>query len=228
MKKLIILFGFLALISCNEEKKTSLKLPIVLKEEKVWISKNQKFLDKFKTIDIDTLKVFSGEEVFDSNFEFFGKKIERSDSKIFPSDFNIFEDNKVETYAIYKFEIDKNNLGLIARTPSEYWPTSLKLFVYDKNKDKITNYTEIGESWGDAGDRLIKKSWFFKNKNDISCFLWVYYAHDNSVDEDLENPSFIENHYFLLNFKNGEIDTISKNNKQLEKQFSNIIKKNKI
>ncbi|MGB4447413.1 MAG: hypothetical protein WBI92_05175 [Cloacibacterium sp.] len=41
---------------------------------KVWVSKNQKFLDQFKTVDFDTLKVYSGEEIYNENFEFFGKK----------------------------------------------------------------------------------------------------------------------------------------------------------
>ena len=226
MKKLITIFTVLSLISCKKEvPKTEIKKEKV-PETKVWVSKNQKFLDQFKTVDFDTLKVYSGEEIYNENFEFFGNKIDSSDLKLFPKQYNAFDNGKVQTYAVYKFNIDENNLGLIARTPSEYWPTSLKLFVYNKSQERIIDFTEIAESWGDAGDRLIKKSWIYKDKNNqLNCFLWLYYAHDDSRDIDNETPSFMENHYFLLHFNNGKFDTISKNYKQLEKQFSKIIKK---
>ena len=56
-------------------------------------------------------------------------------------------------------------------------------------------------------------------------FVWEKFEHDNSVDEEPKLPNYKENHYFLLQFNNGKLDTISKNNEQLEKQFSKIIKK---
>lgn len=226
MKKLIAILTFLCLVSCGKEvPKTEIKKEKV-PETEVWVSKNQKFLDQFKTVDFDTLKVYSGEEIYNEKFEFFGKKIDSSDVNLFPEQYNAFDNGKIETYAVYKFNIDENNLGLIARTPSEYWPTSLKLFVYNKSQERIIDFIEIAESWGDAGDVLTKKSWIYKAKNNqLNCFLWRYYAHDDSMDEDNETPSFMENHYFLLQFNNGKFDTISKNNKQLEKQFSIIIKK---
>ncbi|WP_424306495.1 hypothetical protein [Cloacibacterium sp.] len=64
----------LSLVSCKKEvPKTEIKKQKV-PEMKVWVSKNQKFLDQFKTVDFDTLKVYSGEEIYNENFEFFGKK----------------------------------------------------------------------------------------------------------------------------------------------------------
>lgn len=224
MKKLIAIL--IVLISCKKGHPETEIIKEKVPEIKVWVSKNQKFLDQFKTVDFDTLKVYSGEEIYNENFEFFGKKIDSCDVKLFPEKYDVFESGKIETYAIYKFNVDENNLGLIARTPSEYWPTSLKFFVYNKSQEKIINFIEIAESWGDAGDILTKKSWIYKDKNNqLNCFLWRYYAHDDSMDVDNETPSFMENHYFLLRFTNGKFDTISKNNKQLEKQFSKIIKK---
>ena len=167
MKKLITIFTVLSLISCKKEvPKTEIKKEKVL-ETKVWVSKNQKFLDQFKTVDFDTLKVYSGEEIYNENFEFFGNKIDSSDLKLFPKQYDAFDNGNVQTYAVYKFNIDENNLGLIARTPSEYWPTSLKLFVYNKSQERIINFIEIAESWGDAGDVLTKKSWIYKDKNNL-------------------------------------------------------------
>ncbi len=89
MKKLITIFTVLSLISCKKEvSKTEIKKEKV-PETKVWVSKNQKFLDQFKTVDFDTLKVYSGEEIYNENFEFFGKKIDSSDLKLFPQEIKL-------------------------------------------------------------------------------------------------------------------------------------------
>ena len=76
MKKLITIFTVLSLISYKKEvPKTEIKKEEV-PETKVWVSKNQKFLDQFKTVDFDTLKVYSGEEIYNEDVEFFGNKID--------------------------------------------------------------------------------------------------------------------------------------------------------
>ena len=114
MKKLITIFTVLSLISCKKEvPKTEIKKEKV-PETKVWVSKNQKFLDQFKTVDFDTLKVYSAEDIYDEKFEYKGKLLNIADSIFFPKEISIFDMNKVDAYAVYKFDIDKNNLGLIS------------------------------------------------------------------------------------------------------------------
>ncbi len=84
MKKLIAILTFLSLISCKKEvPKTEIKKEKV-PETKVWVSKNQKFLDQFKTVDFDTLKVFSAEDIYDEKFEYKGKLLNIADSIFFP------------------------------------------------------------------------------------------------------------------------------------------------
>ena len=227
MKKLIAIFVVLSLVSCGKEvPKTEIKKEKV-PETKVWVSKNQKFLDKFKTIDFDTLKVFSSDDVYDDKiFEFRGKQLDVNDVKLFPKEVRLIDIDKVDAYSVYKFDIDKNYIGLIIRTPSEYWSSSIKLFIYDKNKEMVTNYEELGESIGDAGYHMDISSWIIKNGNSFKIFEWIYEYYDNSVEEEEpKTPNYKENHYFLLQLNNGKFDTISKNNKQLEKQFSKLLRK---
>ena len=225
MKKLIAIFLVLSLISCKKEvPKTEIKKEKV-PETKVWVSKNQKFLDQFKTVDFDTLKVYSAEDIYDEKFEYKGKLLNITDSIFFPKEISIFDMNKVDAYAVYKFDIDKNNLGLIARVGGEYDASSVKFFNYNKQKEIITDYRQLADFGGDAGDIWETKSWIFKNNQLFNFFVWEKFEHDNSVDEKPKLPNYKENHYFLLQFNNGKLDTISKNNEQLEKQFSKIIKK---
>jgi hypothetical protein len=88
MKKLIAIFTVLSLISCKKEvSKTEIKKEKV-PEMKVWVSKNQKFLDKFKTVDFDTLKVFSAEDIYDERFEYKGKLLEYQIQFFFRKKFN--------------------------------------------------------------------------------------------------------------------------------------------
>ena len=145
MKKLIAIFLVLSLISCKKEvPKTEIKKEKV-PETKVWVSKNQKFLDQFKTVDFDTLKVFSAEDIYDEKFEYKGKLLDTSDSIFFPKKISIFDINKVDAYAVYKFDIDKNNLGLIARVGGEYDASSVNFFNYNKQKEIITDYRQLAD-----------------------------------------------------------------------------------
>ena len=134
IKKLITIFTVLSLISCKKEvPKTEIKKEKV-PETKVWVSKNQKFLEQFKTVDFDTLKVFSAEDIYDEKFEYKGKLLNIADSIFFPKEISIFDMNKVDAYAVYKFDIDKNNLGLIARVGGEYDASSVKFLTITSKK----------------------------------------------------------------------------------------------
>lgn len=226
MKKLITIFVVLSLISCGKEvPKTEIKKEKV-PETEVWVSKNQKFLDKFKTIDFDTLKVFSSDDVYDDKkIEFRGKQLDVNDIKLFPKEVRLIDVDKVDAYSVYKFDIDKNYIGLIIRTPSEYWSSSIKLFIYDKNKEIVTNYEELGESIGDAGFHMDISSWIIKNNSSYKIFKWIYEYDDYSVEDENDKRIVKTNTYYLLKLNKEKFDTISKNNYELEKQFSKIIKK---
>lgn len=171
MKKLLYLITIITLYSCN-------KKPESLSTEKVEVKKESKYshlLKKFENVSLDTLKVFS-----DEDFKIFkGRELDSLDVILFPKE--IAEAHFIDPqgiFACYKFPIDSNRIGLIARTPSEYVSSSIKVFVFNRVKDEITNYVELAESWSDAGDVLEKTSWLFRNKdNSISSLIWVHESH---------------------------------------------------
>ena len=127
-------------------------------------------------------------------------------------------------FAIYQFDIDNNRLGLITRTPSDYLPSSIKLFVFDKTKDSITSYIELAENIGDAGDVSIKNSWLFRNKDkQVQTLIAVTDLHYNSADNPRDTSVVKDAHFYLLDLSKHLIDTISDNKKQLAQQYAGLL-----
>ena len=132
-----------------------------------------KLLSRFKSISIDTLKVYSSNEKGEVPEKFKGIALDSMYAILFPSEIAELHFNNPGLFACYKFPLDSFRTALIARTPSEYVPSSIKLFIYDKQKNAMTNCIELSESWGDAGDSMEKKSWIFKNsKGNWEIFQW--------------------------------------------------------
>lgn len=138
MKKLIAILTFLSLISCKKEvSKTEIKKEKV-SETKVWVSKYQNFLNKFKTIEFDTLQVYSTDDINENkNYKFKGDSLKGNEVLpvlFFLSHEEIEGFENADFHAVNKFKLDNNELGLIARTMGEYWASSIKLYSYNKQK----------------------------------------------------------------------------------------------
>jgi hypothetical protein len=221
MKKELLYLLIVTLFSCDQGQKTDTTVDI--KKE----SKFKKLLSKFKDVSIDTLKVYSPEYSSEKlTGEFIGTELDSTDAILFPNDIALqhFIDMP-GLYAIYKFQLDSNTLGLITRTPSEYFPSSIKLFYLDRKKDSITSYLELADSWGDAGDYMSKESWLFKDSlQKFHAFTWVMEGHDNSVDNEKDTTTQEWNYYYLLDISKPKVDTIIKDEKKLIKKFANIMK----
>jgi hypothetical protein len=188
-------------------------------------SKFIKLLNKYKSISFDTLKVFSAEDLESNTYKFKGTHLDSTDVALLPKD--IAEQYYYDQgfFACYKFYIDTATVGLITRTPSEYVPSSIKLFILDKRKDAIVDYTELAESFGDAGDVTEKISWLFRDKSKmINSFMWVEESHDNSVDNEKDTTVEVWNYYYLFNISNLKVDTLSKDFSGLENKFSTLFK----
>jgi hypothetical protein len=218
MKKLLYLLIILMFFSC--EKKTKHTQKIVAKKNKD--SKYENLLSKFKDISIDTLEVYSSENY--DNYK--GIKMDSVDAILFPKE--IAEEYFLEhdLYACYKFDINSTKIGLLARTPSMYVPSSIKLFFYNKTEDNIKEYIELAESWGDAGDSMEKTSWIIQNKkNEINVLMRIRESHDHSIEN--ENDTIVENWYYhnLINISKQKIDTISKDSKLITKKFKSLLNK---
>jgi hypothetical protein len=204
------------LCSCGEKNKTEKVVARTVQK-----SKYRTLLSKFENISIDTLEIYSSED-----FGIYkGVQIDSLDAILFPKEIAEAYFLEHDIYACYKFDIDSSKIGLIVRTPSMYVPSSIKLFVFDKITDNISEYIELAESWGDAGDAIEKTSWLIKNpSNKINVLTREIESHDHSVED--ENDTIVErwDKYYLFAF-NHKLDTINKNSDLLKKQFNIILNK---
>jgi hypothetical protein len=201
MKYTLMIFGLLS-IACNELATSS----------RAKSSKYEHLLSKFKDISFDTLEVYSMGEGGEKNYKYEGVQLDSIDAVLFPVE--IARAHFIDPpglFACFKFKIDSVRSGLIARTPSEYAPTSIKLFVYYSNKDTLLENTELAQYIGDDGALRDINSWLFKSpNNEIQVFTWTHDSEDNTVEN--ENDSTISSsHYFVLSNlstnKRKELDT---------------------
>lgn len=219
MKKLFFLAGMVALFSCDHPK------PIQSKGGIVYNGRFKDLFAQFFNIGLDTLEVHSPDTV---PSVYNGRSIDSLNAQLFPSEMaqhHTAEDP--ELFAIYKFMIDSARMGLLARTPSEYEPSSIKLFLWDKRKDSLTSYIELGETWGDAGDYMYKKSWLFRDTSSrhIQALIEEFQGHDNSVDNPKDTTREERYLYTLVDFTKNGLDTIFIDQEKLPAKYSQLIKK---
>ncbi|GAB3919323.1 hypothetical protein [Mucilaginibacter boryungensis] len=171
----------------------------------------------YQPINIDTFKVFSAENTDSAGYKFKGKRIDTTLLYLLPKGI-LWDDT--ECFAVYKFTIDKNNIGLITRTPGQYSTSSIKLLVYDKRKDTINDFFELAEKWGDAGDVLEKVAWIYKADNHkFNYLIWEEFSHYNSIDNDKDTSVNRDDTYSLLEISNAKHDTLNKKAEALFKKF---------
>lgn len=196
MKNLPLLIAILFCLGCKPATK-----PIAE-------TRYAELLKLYKDIKIDTLKVFTQQNLDSIGYEFRGKKMDTAAMHLLPKE--VLQDT-ASVYAVYKFNLDATRIGLITRTPSEYDASSVKLFIYDKRADKITDQIELSELWGDAGDSFEKTSWLYNDvSKGIKCFTKEDAEHDGSVDDDKDTTITQTQRYYLIGFKNVHHDTVNK------------------
>ena len=217
----MIIIISIVLFSCDQKSNT------IKKDNTTPVKNNKfdKFLKKFKTITIDTFYVYSNYD--DKRFE--GIRIDNIEGKLFPKEIieQNFINHQLDIFACYKFLIDSNRIGLIARTPSEYSPTSIKLFIYDTFTNSIINYIEIAEIWGDAGDSMEKQSWLFLKNNNLKVLLEKNESTDHRASAEDENDTLIErwNYLYLIELKKSNFDTVKTNEKYIRNKYYKLLKK---
>ena len=217
MKQLLYLFTIIIFFSCEEKPKKTQKIVV----KTIRDSKYKNLLSKFKNISIDTLEVYSSEDYG----KYRGIKMDSLDAILFPKEIAEAYFLEHDLYACYKFEINPTKIGLLARTPSMYVPSSIKLFIYNKIEDNISEYIELAESWGDAGDSTEKKSWIIKTKeNKINALIKETESHDHSVED--ENDTIVESwdKHYLIDLSTPKSDTLSKDSELLTKKFKLLLK----
>lgn len=216
MKQLLYLLCLCAFISCGEQE------PINAKPG-TKDSRHKKTLAYFYNVGIDTLAV---EPPPDAESVFFGREIDSADAMLFPEEIRKeYFDNTPELFGVFKFVIDSNRLGLIARTPTIHAPVSMKLFFFDIKKDTITNYIELANGLVDAGDYLNLKSWIFRDSSrHLKALMWEHQAHDRSDDNPKDTTMETADYYTLLDISTPHIDTLFDMKETLPKQYEQLIK----
>lgn len=190
--------------------------------------KNEQYLQlltKFKDLTFDTLEVYPLIDGTKANeYKYYGVELDSSDAILFPNNIATAHFNDPPSlFACYKFNIDSSRVGLIARTASVYYPTSIKLFVYTTNKDTLIEITELAEYLGDAGDLLDVNAWLIKDGNTIQVFKWIQESVDNSLENDKAPKIVTRDHFLLYNISNNTSDTLSNNIADLPPAFSKLI-----
>ncbi|MFY0252956.1 hypothetical protein ACDQ55_03285 [Chitinophaga sp. 30R24] len=173
-------------------------------------------LKQYKPIKADTLSIESQyEEEAEKGWAYEGALLDTTFLRLFPSE---FQQEGGQFYACYKFNLDANTIGLITRTPSEYSSTSIKLFAWHKQNNKITFETELAEIFGDAGDILNKSSLLYHTPDSG----WRGILEKYEYSENMEDTTAAElESYDYYHFKwNGQrIDTISTDSSALVETF---------
>jgi hypothetical protein len=220
MKKLLYLVFIASFFSCDQLKPIKSKA----KDKTQKKSKYHNLFAQYFNIGIDTLWVYSPDN--DSSV-YNGRPIDSLNALFFPPDMQQWPSSEPPSlFAIYKFAIDSNRLGLITRTPSEYVPSSIKLFMYDKRNDSLSSYIELGETFGDAGDYMFKNSWLFLDSSKhLHVLIDVTHGHDNSVDNINDTTTTEKDYYTLLDLSKDKIDTLFNDQEKLPKKYKSIMKK---
>lgn len=187
-----------------------------IKTSSVPVSKNQVFLDKFRTIVVDSSLIAS------PSYEEYkiGPPISKEELALFPKTLNLEpfwgSDDQFQAYA--KFEINPDLYGLIARMPGEYSFTAMKLFFYDKQKDEILpQFFELADRMGDAGYSEETKSWLINDKNgQLKSFMYHWTKVEKVEPGDATRESRTED-YYLITLNPEKMDTVRVSKSDLPK-----------
>jgi hypothetical protein len=214
MRVFVCLVTALCLFACGQ---TATEQPVKQQE-----SKYKHLLTEFKNKDFDTLHVISSA---DSGREYLGVALDSLQNTLLPQDIAQQDFNEPPSvFAVYKFPIGHNQFGLIARTPSEYESSSIKMLFFDQEKDSITSYIELADFWGDAGYSNVKDAWLYKEKGDgLRVLVRIQETQDNSVDSDTDTTVQEKTSYYLLDLSKKKSDTLSKDEK-LGERFGHLFR----
>lgn len=217
MRNTLFILSLVLLLSCSQESNKG----AIQKE-----SKFSSLLTKYKDVSFDTLKVFSADDTETDTYKFKGVQLDSLDVLLFPESISYLYSQQEAFTACFKFPLDSSRIALITRIPSTYQSSSLRLLIFDRNSDSITNIIELAEMVGDAGDAYTKDSWVFKTmKGETQIFGWVHESHDNSIENENDTTIEITNTYYLLSVWKNRIDTINQNKEVLVKKFESLLKR---
>lgn len=209
MRQLIYASAFFALFACQKDKEMAGgKMPAKFVKNgaasAVVVDPNQDFLDEFKTVKFDTLQVLAPLFAEQNGME---KRLSKDYLNLYPTGFVSSRAVDPPLYAISKFEIDKNNVGLIVQGEGRRTKTSVKLLLYNKILHKNTSYMELADHFEDKGYSDFKKTWLVRNGGKVHGFFW-FQSNIKPVDHDDPTRPSLVNDYYLIKFLPEFIDTL--------------------
>ncbi|MFM7022609.1 MAG: hypothetical protein ACKOXB_06485 [Flavobacteriales bacterium] len=174
MKLLSIVFVSIILYSCGEREVLKVNVsPLRAMEEPVRSCSD--YLSMFHPFSSDTFKIESpDQEESQSKNPFFGRELASSLYSFIDTTVIQRTDGASKVFACFKRKLSDGNYLLIMRTPGEYWESTIELFVFDSLAQKNIAHLEVAESWGDAGDSMVKRSYLMKENNKYRLILFRY------------------------------------------------------
>lgn len=208
MKKIGVIILLAFIVSCNkkaeEQKVSAIDSAVIKAPDTAYVSMNIEFLNKFKETTADTLLFQSPENSIQPIRN--APQINDEEIHLFPTLFKKGNLRKPDVYAISKFSLDKDNIGLVVQSPGDYSLSALNLLVYNKQADGITATIELADRTTDKGYSDEKKTWLMKDSLGIKGLMHLYTSIEPVDANDPTRPSKT-NDYWWIRFKNGKIDT---------------------
>lgn len=208
MKKIGLFFLLIFLMSCNkktkETKVSAIDSAVIKAPDTAYISENMEFLNKFKDVSGDTLVFVSPENSSQPLRN--APHISDEEIRLFPSLFKKGNLKNPDVYAMSRFSLDKDNIGLVVQSPGDFSLSSVNLLIYNKPGEGISGTIELADRTSDAGYTDEKKTWIIKDSTGIKGLMHFYTSIAPVDANDPTRPSKT-NDYWWLHFKNGKIDT---------------------
>ena len=192
MKKLIVIFLVLGLVSCKTNKINN---------------ENISFLNEFRTIKLDTLKYIDVDYFAKENIV---KKLKSEYNNLYPTNYLLSQSIETPIEAIVKFKLDKNNWGLIIKGRGEKKINTCNFLLYNKKLKKITSFLEILNSTKTDEYYFLKKGTIFKpDSNNII----GTYSYESIFLDDKNN---IYKDFYIIKLLPTEINIVKLSGKELK------------
>lgn len=127
----------------------------------------KKFLDLFPAVSVSNLHVYSPCDKIDGK-KFEGRLIDKAFHNLFSFD-QVLKSNLTlgwHVFSCFKFKYSSSITGLIVRTPSQNSETSIDLFLWDNQQNKIIKRMELADAFGDGYWHFVKEGWLMDINKD--------------------------------------------------------------
>jgi hypothetical protein len=177
------------------------------------------FLEKFNSLEFDTLEVYSLNSIDDSNYLFKGTSLDSLEIALLTDEFTSSRNSDMGYFACGKFKVNDSLTALILRVPSEYDPSDIYLFYYNNLRHHLIPCLPLSVSFGDAGDVFVKNSWIINNDSIHIVFTEDLTEHYNVVDDPEDNSVTREQQRYKYTLPACTADTLNDIQKDWPKEL---------